>query len=59
MLNLLISIGTIKIYIFLGLVILGLAVFVAYSMILERKINRNQHSQFRDRCNAEKTKFYD
>ena len=59
MLNVLFSIAAIKVYIFGGFVILGLAFFIGYSMIMERKTNRNQHSTFRNRCDAEKTKYYD
>ncbi len=59
MLNFIVSISTIKMHIFLIFVILALSVFIGYFIIMDRKINRNQHSKFRDRCNAEKTKYYD
>ena len=59
MLNDLFSIGALKPYIFWGLVILGLLVFIGYSMILDRKVNRNHQSKYHDRCKSEKTKYYD
>lgn len=59
MLDYLISIGLLKLYIFWGLVILGLAVFVGYFTIMDRKTDRYHRSKFRDRCDAERTKYYD
>jgi hypothetical protein len=55
----LLSINTNMPYVFWGLIILGLVIFTAYAMVLDRRTNRHQQSKFRNRCKAEKTKYYD
>jgi hypothetical protein len=59
LLNDLLSIGAIKPFIYWGIFILGLIIFIAYSIILDKKTNRTYQKKYDDRCKAEKTKYYD